>query len=339
MVMAHQFWAEYPLTETLPKPVMRDESLPLVTIVTPSYQQGRFIRETIESVLSQDYPNIEHWVMDGGSTDETISILTEFAGKDPRFHWKSETDRGQADAVNKGWRRAQGQFLGWLNSDDVYYPGAIRAQVEALLENPSCGVAYGDARFTDARGNPLGRYHSRPFNRRKFLHLAAIPQPSAFFRRALIFAEGGLNVSLRYALDYDLFLRLMWKTQFIYTGFLAATYRLHDVSKTVGEYQTLVSEAIRVVETTCDEHPDALRGVKRRAVADWHWSAAMAAVGHKDRRLAWTNAREAIMSWPLRPRAGMFALKAFDAATGLTFSDALISRLDALSASRAKGGK
>src|SRR2546422_10203685 len=102
-------------------------SLPLVTVVTPSYNQGRFIRETIESVLSQDYPHIEYMVIDGGSTDETLSILNSY---EHRFFWVSEPDRGQAHAINKGWQRAKGDVLAWLNSDDIYLPGAIAKAVE-----------------------------------------------------------------------------------------------------------------------------------------------------------------------------------------------------------------
>src|SRR6266498_4984769 len=93
--------------------------MPLVSIVTPSYNFGGFIRATIESVLTQDYPNIEYWVIDGGSTDGTVSILTEYE-HDPRFHWISERDRGQSDAINKGWSRCRGDIIAWLNSDDLY---------------------------------------------------------------------------------------------------------------------------------------------------------------------------------------------------------------------------
>ncbi len=111
LAVHHNLWADHPTPERLPPIVMNDPALPLVSIVTPSYNQGRFIRATIESVLTQDYPNIEYWVIDGGSTDETVSILREYE-HDPRFHWLSEPDKGQSDAVNKGWSRCRGVLAG-----------------------------------------------------------------------------------------------------------------------------------------------------------------------------------------------------------------------------------
>ena len=128
---------------------------PLVTVVTPSFNQGRFIRETIESVLSQDYPNLEYMVIDGGSTDDTLSILKSYQD---RFAWVSEPDRGQAHAINKGWRCAKGEILAWLNSDDIYQPGAIRTAVEYFIHNQQVGMVYGEAYHVDESGQPIDRY-------------------------------------------------------------------------------------------------------------------------------------------------------------------------------------
>src|SRR5262245_18584250 len=105
----HNLWADDPTPEDPPPVVVDDPSMPLVSVVTPSYNQGHFIRETIESVFAQDYPNIEYWVVDGGSTDETLSILRSY-DHDPRFHWISERDQGQSDAINKGWSRCRGDI-------------------------------------------------------------------------------------------------------------------------------------------------------------------------------------------------------------------------------------
>lgn len=113
-----------------------DKELPLVSIVTPSYNKGCFIEETILSVKNQTYPYIEHIVMDGGSTDGTLDILRKYANN---ITWLSEPDEGQSDAINKGWRRAKGQILGWLNADDTYMPWAVQTAVEFLAENPDVG--------------------------------------------------------------------------------------------------------------------------------------------------------------------------------------------------------
>ena len=321
------FWDAYPLPDELPAPVINDSALPLISVVTPSYNQGRFIRATIESVLSQDYPNIEHWVIDGGSTDATLAILREYAG-DPRFHWLSEADRGQADAVNKGWRRAQGEILGWLNSDDTYLPGALRAQAAALMAHPDVGVVYGDTLFIDQHGRSQGRYHARPFDRQRFLHVSAIPQPSAFLRRSLVLRHSGLDPQLHYALDYELFLRLMWEARFLYTGVAVATYRLHEASKTVGGHDKMLNETIAVVRKICRQHPAELVGTMRRATSDWYWDGAIRSVESRAYRKALGYAAAALREHPLRPRAATFALALFDSLFATHTAEWLVTKLD-----------
>src|SRR5262249_45140624 len=133
---------------------------PLVSIVTPSFNQGRFIRETIESVLLQDYPNLEYMVIDGGSTDETVSILERYRD---RFFWVSEPDRGQAHAINKGWKRAKGDILAWLNSDDMYLPGAISNAARYLVDHPEIGLVYGDGYHVAEDGRMLSLYPTERF--------------------------------------------------------------------------------------------------------------------------------------------------------------------------------
>src|SRR5207253_836839 len=135
---------------------------PLVSIITPSYNQGRFIRATIESVLGQDYPNIEYIIMDGGSKDETASIAREYSR---RLTFISERDRGQSDAINKGFRMARGEIVSWLNSDDIILPGAVRSAVEAFERVPSAGAVYGDGYLIDLVGNVNSRFPSNePFH-------------------------------------------------------------------------------------------------------------------------------------------------------------------------------
>ena len=128
---------------------------PLVSIITPSLNQGRFIRQTITSVLTQDYPNIEYWVVDGGSTDETVAILREY-DHDPRFHWISEPDDGQSDAINKGLAHCHGELFSWLNADNVLMPGALQRIAAAYHAATAPTIVYGLARLIDQDGRDIG---------------------------------------------------------------------------------------------------------------------------------------------------------------------------------------
>jgi glycosyltransferase involved in cell wall biosynthesis len=128
-------------------------SYPLVTIVTPSYNQANFLEETIQSVLSQDYPNLEYIIIDGGSTDSSVDLIRKY--EDRLAGWISEEDSGQAEAINKGFERATGEIVAWINSDDYYLPGAIRSAVEALEAHPECGFVYGDAVSINGAGEPF----------------------------------------------------------------------------------------------------------------------------------------------------------------------------------------
>lgn len=238
-------WAAYAPPAGLPPPVVRDPALPLVSVVTPSFNQGRYIGATIASVLGQDYPNLEHWVVDGGSSDETLEVLRAHEG-DPRFHWVSEPDRGQSDAINKGWARCRGQVLAWLNSDDTYLPGAIGAQVAALLAAPGAGGVYGDVVFTDAAGRPLWRIYGRPFSPAMVLGLKAPPQPGIFLRREVVARAGPLDLGRRYAMDLDLWARAVALAPWARSGALVATYRLHQASKTVAEGAGFYAEWLAV---------------------------------------------------------------------------------------------
>jgi glycosyltransferase involved in cell wall biosynthesis len=238
-------WKAFQKPEELPSVVIRDPSLPLVSIVTPSYNQGCFIRETIESVLAQDYPNLEYWVMDGGSSDDTISILKEYE-HDLRFHWVSEPDHGQSNAINKGWSRCRGDILAWLNSDDTYLPGAVKHQVEALLTHKQFGVVYGDSIFIDKNGNYLSKWHSAPYNVLDLLRTSLPPQPTVFIYRHICEKIGMLNESYQFSMDTEYWVRAAKVTDFWYEPKFIATYRLHQQSKTVGSYSGFYQDWLQI---------------------------------------------------------------------------------------------
>ena len=180
---------------------------PLVSIVTPSLNQAEYIRAAIESVLAQDYPNIEYIVMDGGSSDATAAVVAEYGS---RLSWVSEPDHGQAHAINKGFQRARGEIVAWLNSDDVLLPGSVSAAVAAYAETPAVGAVYGDGYTMDREGRLTGKFpFSEAFNLWRLTWLCDyILQQTCFFRRDALEQVGWLDETLCWALDWDLLVRL-----------------------------------------------------------------------------------------------------------------------------------
>lgn len=180
---------------------------PLVSVVTPSYNQGQFIRATIESVLNQNYPHLEYIIMDGGSTDETAAVVKDYAS---RLTFISERDRGQSHAINKGFHMARGTILSWLNSDDVFLPNAIRAGVDGFRVNPAAGAIYGEGYQMDREGNITSRFpHTESPNLWKLVYLSDyILQQAVFFRKDVLDDVGYLNEDLHYTMDWDLLIRI-----------------------------------------------------------------------------------------------------------------------------------
>jgi glycosyltransferase involved in cell wall biosynthesis len=215
---------------TLQAPTSPDE-LPRVSLVTPCYNGMPWLRAAIDSVLGQDYPNLEYLVMDGGSTDGTVDLLKAYG---EQLTWVSAPDDGQADAIARGFERTTGAILGWLNADDALKPGAIRAAVEALQAHPAVGLVYGQADFIDAEGRIIGPCTVvEPYSRQRLLHYGDyIIQPAAFFNRRAYTAAGGLDRSLHWAMDWDLWLRLARHHEVLYLDRNLASYRWLGSNKT-----------------------------------------------------------------------------------------------------------
>src|SRR3989304_2374700 len=207
---------------------------PLVSIVTPSYNQGSFLEETIRSVLEQDYPHLEYIIVDGGSTDGSREIIECYS--DRLAWWISEPDQGQTDAINKGFARAKGEILAWLNSDDTYLPGAVSEAVAFLGSHPEVGMVYGDANLIDETGKVIGKFPARQTDYRRLMRgYVHVPQQSAFFRSRLWQQVGPLDPAFHDAMDYDLWVRLSRISPIIYTSRLWANFRLHGSSKTASK--------------------------------------------------------------------------------------------------------
>ena len=218
---------------------------PLVSIVTPSYNQAQFIEETVGSVLSQDYPNVEYSVIDGGSTDGTQEILKRYG---ERLTWISEKDQGQADAVNKGFRKARGDIFGWLNSDDTYQPGAVRKVVQFFEANPDISMVYGDAYTVDSESRIIDLAPTEDFDYQRLAETCFICQPTVFLRRHVFEQIGPLDVSLHYCLDYDYWMRVGKRFRISYLRELLAASRLHTEAKTFAKRHELHREIISTIQ-------------------------------------------------------------------------------------------
>ena len=203
-----------------------------ISIVTPSYNQGSFIERTLQSVASQSGPEIEHVIFDGGSTDESVSILENFGHG---IRWVSEKDGGQTDAVNKGILATDGDIIGWLNSDDVYYPDAIARVVGYFSQHPDVDVVYGMADHINTHDQAFEAYPSEPWNFERLQETCFICQPAAFFRRRVVERHGLLDDSLHYCMDYEYWLRLgKAGVRFGYLECKLAGSRLYEQNKTLG---------------------------------------------------------------------------------------------------------
>jgi glycosyltransferase involved in cell wall biosynthesis len=206
-------------------------AIPLVSIVTPSLNQGRFIEATIQSVQAQDYPRVEHLVVDGGSQDETLEVLARHAAG---LRWVSGPDGGQTEAINRGFRMTSGEILSWLNADDVLLPGAVRAVVAAFQAQPDAMMVYGDGLLIDEDGRAVEPFRfTEPFNWRRLVEVHDyILQPTAFVRRRALEAVGYLDESLTWAMDWDLWIRIGERFPVHYLPTAVAQARVHPESKT-----------------------------------------------------------------------------------------------------------
>lgn len=217
----------------------------VVTVVTPSFNQGRYLEETIRSVLGQEGDfSLDYIITDGGSTDNSVELIKKYdsllrRGEWPvrcrgiQYRWISEKDNGQTDAINKGIRMSIGEIIAWLNSDDIYFPGSLKKVCDAFTRNPVHDVIYGKAAYIEEGGKTVGEYPTEPFSRKRLAVSNFICQPSTFFRRTALDRAGYPDVNLRYAMDYELWIRMSDRLQFLYLNEFLASYRLHPESKTI----------------------------------------------------------------------------------------------------------
>ncbi len=225
----------------------------LVSIVTPSYNQSAFLEETILSVLQQEDVDIEHIIIDGGSTDGSLDIIEKYAGR--LAWWVSERDSGQADAINKGLRRATGEYIAWLNSDDLYMPGAVAQAAAALGSNPEVGFVFGDAITIDTQGRKLNDLTFGDWGLEELMAFRIICQPAVFMRRSVLEKAGYLDTTYHYMLDHQLWLRLARIAPIQHIPSTWAAARHHPEAKNVAQPAGFSDETLRLLEWM-REQPD-----------------------------------------------------------------------------------
>ena len=218
----------------------------LISIITPSYNQVAYLEYTLQSVLAQNYPHIEYLVIDGGSIDGSLDIIRRYA--DRLAWWVSEPDAGQADAINKGFSRARGEYIAWLNSDDLYLPGAVMQAVAVLQANPELGMVFGDAFTINSDGMPLNALVFGDWGLPDLMAFRIICQPAVFMRRSILERAGYLDSSYHYMLDHQLWLRLARLAPIRHVSQTWAAARHHAAAKNVAHAEAFGEEALHILE-------------------------------------------------------------------------------------------
>ena len=223
-----------------------NKNTPLVSIVTPSFNKGPYIEETLLSIRNQTYKNIEHIVIDGGSTDKTLSILKKYS---PVLIWVSGPDKGQSDAINKGWRISKGDIIAYLNADDTYLPNAVEIAVNFFLNHPETAMIYGDGIFSDEKGKFLMNFTAGDFNLKNLVFCKDnILQPAVFLRKTVFDTIGDVDVDLHLAMDLDYWIRTGIRYNVKYIPKQFATAKIYKDAKSSAQMHKYVKECERILE-------------------------------------------------------------------------------------------
>lgn len=223
-----------------------DKSTPLISIVINSYDQAPYLEQTIQSVLQQNYPNLEILLVDGGSTDGSLEIIKRY--EDRFAWWVSEKDSGQAEGINKGLKRAKGVLAAWLNSDDYYLPGAVSHAVEQWKSHPDALLIYGDVIAVAENGKAMNRMPTGDWQLQDLMEFNIINQPAVFMKRDALTVSGYLDMNYHYLLDHHLWLRIACQGKMVHAHETWAAGRFHSAAKNVAAAASFGEEAYRMVD-------------------------------------------------------------------------------------------
>ncbi|MGC8856113.1 MAG: glycosyltransferase family 2 protein [Anaerolineae bacterium] len=270
----------------------------LVSVVTPSYNQARYLEHTLRSVLEQDYPHIEYIVIDGASTDGSVDIIRHYA--DRLAYWVSEKDNGQAEAINKGFSHAHGEILAWLNSDDYYLPGAVSAAVATFAAHPQAVLVYGNMLAVNAHGEIINHLRYRQLRLEDLLGFEIIGQPAVFFRRSAFEKTAGLDATFHFLLDHLLWIKIAQQGEIVHAEQTWAAARYHPMAKNIARPLEFVQEVERIA-AWIESQPSlarALTSQRKRILAGQHCLSAFYLVeGGEARRALW-HYRQALLAHP-----------------------------------------
>jgi glycosyltransferase involved in cell wall biosynthesis len=253
----------------LPDSMPNGEPWPKISIVTPSHNQGEFIEETIRSVLAQPYPNLEYIIIDGGSVDGTVDIIRKY--EDNLAYWVSEGDRGQANAINKGFEKATGKIFGWINSDDFYYPRVFEVIARTFVKHADIAMVHGYEHQADRNGNIIQEVFPVFRDARAVTVYFALPLPqlTCFWTSKAYRAVGGLDENLHYHLDYDFFLRLSYRFRSMYVPVCVGVFRRYpDQKSEPRQRERFIFEQRRIIENFITQ--EEMSGWKRLLLGYWY---------------------------------------------------------------------